>query len=151
MSKRIYFLFILILIMLHISIFVSTKFIDWPELLMYPWLLHHNFALYTDILIPYQPFVLILLKTLYLFLGFSVANLKIIHLTLMLAVDGSLFLLLHKTTKSYPEVIIGLLFYALMPFSSIQFSNATRYHTLDQVTRGSSFRKSFHILIISGP
>ena len=50
---NIFFLFILILG--HISLLINTTFIDWPEIILFPWLMKQGLLLYKDIIVVHSP------------------------------------------------------------------------------------------------
>src|SRR3989344_9404082 len=113
-SKHIYILLGMAVLISHVMALATTEFIDWPEILLYPWLLHNGFTLYTTLLIPYQPLTLLFLQLSYNLLGYWVDSLRILHLIIILTVDLTLLFVLYKTTKSYLTAVFGILMYSLL-------------------------------------
>ncbi len=113
-SRHVFFLSSIAIIISHVVILAITEFIDWPEILLYPWLLHNGFTLYTTLLIPYQPLVLLFLQVIYNLLGYWVDSLRILHIIFITTVDFALLCILYKTTKSYRAAFFGILIYSLL-------------------------------------
>ncbi len=97
----------------HLAILLNIQFIDWPELLLYPWLIKNGFSLYTQLLIPYQPLTLYLLKFWYIMFGFSVSSLRLAHILLTLINDILLGSVVYKLNKSVLITLISLALYIL--------------------------------------
>lgn len=98
---------------LHLYILVHTQFIDWPEILLYPWLIKNGFHLYTELLIPYQPLMLYFVTFYYSLAGFSVFALRLLHLILTVANDLTLCFVVFNLTKSKRAALTSLILYIL--------------------------------------
>lgn len=113
-SKLLFLLLGMAIITGHAVVLAITEFIDWPEILLYPWLLHNGFTLYTTLPVPYQPLVLLFLQLSYNLLGYSVDSLRILHFIFITTVDLALLFVLYRTTKSYRAALFGILLYSLL-------------------------------------
>lgn len=111
LTKKFFVFISLLIIVIHLLILLTTEFIDWPELLLYPWLLSKGFILYKYLPIPYQPLPLLILNLYYFFFGFSVSTLRLFQLFFVISFDIFLFVILYKLTKSKFATFFSLMFY----------------------------------------
>jgi hypothetical protein len=84
---------------MHLFLLLNFKFTVWPEMILFPWLLSHNFELYKNIILPYFPFLPYFLEFSYFLLGYSVTSLKIISFSIFLITDILIFLFSGKLTQ----------------------------------------------------
>ncbi|RJR30276.1 hypothetical protein C4564_00810 [Candidatus Microgenomates bacterium] len=99
----------LLLLLLHVGILLSTQFTAWPEMLTYPWLMHHNFSLYKDIILPYLPLLPFAQFVFYELFGYSVGSLFAQTIVITLLTDLLIFLTVKKALgKKYALVSIAL-------------------------------------------
>jgi hypothetical protein len=114
MKKSIFLAIGIGLILTHLLVLSSTQFIDWPELLLYPFLIAHGFTLYTKLLIPYQPLPLFMLVGFFKLTGFSVQSLRLFQLVWIIITDLVFSITVFKLTSSHKITLLGLGLYILL-------------------------------------
>jgi len=101
LSDLIYGLFIpSILIFIHLVILLKTAYIEWPELLYYPWLISKGLFPYRDIVLMYFPGAYYLLLPIYKIVGFSLLGQKTAAYLFILITDLGLFILSRKIFRN---------------------------------------------------
>lgn len=98
------------LLFLHLFLLFNLKFTDWPEMLLWPYLIIKGWLPYQDIAIAHTPLVLIDLSIFYKLFGIGVTQLKIYTWLTILLIDLTIFLIV-KRFWSYKEALLSLLFY----------------------------------------
>ena len=117
-----------LLLGLHIFLLLSTNFIDWPEMLVYPWFLYKGLMYYRDVVLAYVPGAYYLLYAFYKILGFSSSSLRIIAYFFILFSDILLFGISLWFFKSRFISTIVLLFF--MFWQPILTGNTIWYETM---------------------
>lgn len=98
--KRVY-LFLLILLGIHIFLLFNLKFTAWPEMLSYP----------------YPPVLTFVLSIIYKLFGYRLIVIKVFTWLIILANDILIFKIVNKVVNSEQWSVISVLFYALIqPF-----------------------------------
>lgn len=114
--KKIY-LVLTTLLGIHLFLLIHLSFTPWPEMLSYPYLFSHGYTLYKDFIVPYPPFLVLLLSFVYKVFGYKVVVLKTFTWLLILLSDVSVFLTVKKTVDSERWAVIGVLFFVIIqPF-----------------------------------
>ena len=114
--KRIY-IFLVILLLIHLFLLFNLKFTAWPEMLSYPYLRNNGYLLYKDMIHPYPPVLTMALSVIYKLFGYKLIVLKIFTWLIILANDVLIFLIVKKLTKSFKFSVISLMLYVLtQPF-----------------------------------
>src|SRR5579872_1733894 len=106
------------IIAIHLVFLIFTRFTLWPEMVVYPYLLNHGFALYRDIINPYPPVFIYLLSIFSKVFGYNPPPYKILTWIVIAAIDLSIFLLSKNVTKNSKTVFLSVLFFSLasIPF-----------------------------------
>ncbi|OGM31118.1 hypothetical protein A2630_04650 [Candidatus Woesebacteria bacterium RIFCSPHIGHO2_01_FULL_44_10] len=111
------YLFLILLLGVHLFLLLNLQFTAWPEMLSYPYLKNHGFLLYRDMIHPYPPLLTLVLSWLYKFLGYKLMVMKIFTWSLILANDVLVFLIVNKLTKKLAPSLWALIVYILtQPF-----------------------------------
>ena len=115
MSRR-YPLFILI--GFHLILLCLTKFTLWPEMVVYPFLLNHNFLLYKDLINPYPPLFTVFLSSFTSFFGYTPMAMRVLTYMAIVAIDILIFNFSIKLFKNRKAAICNTLFFVLfsIPF-----------------------------------
>lgn len=82
---------LVVVLLLRLALLFSTTFRDWPEMVVYPWLLHKGLRLYDDLLVMYPPLGIWMLKAVYDLMGFTLVSYRIVAYAILLATDTLLF------------------------------------------------------------
>lgn len=101
----------LLLVIIHFLYLVFSGFLDWPEMLLYPWLVHNNFNLYRDMLVMYQPLVIYLLQFVYGLIGFTPESMRMVSLGMFILTDCIFVFVLDRLWRQ--KSIIGLIVFTL--------------------------------------
>ncbi len=112
----------------HLYYLFHTTFVDWPELILYPWLQNHGLLYYRDIVIPFPPAINWLLSLMYVPLGFSVTSERIISYVLIIATDIILYWLVKKQTGSWFAALGSLVFFIF--WQPILYGNTLWHETV---------------------
>ncbi|MBI2010617.1 MAG: hypothetical protein HYS86_05625, partial [Candidatus Chisholmbacteria bacterium] len=78
---------IVVLLLIHLFLLMNLRFEAWPEMVVYPYLMHHGFKLYTDIVNPYPPLFTWFLAGFFKLVGLSILNLKLLTWSLIILID----------------------------------------------------------------
>lgn len=113
MSEKKWAISFLVIYLLHLFILSRTVFLVWPEMFMYPWLIHKGLVLYRDWLAVYTPGVPYLFNFFYSLLGYYPSSLTIIAYGLITISDLMLFTVAVKIFRKWLTVICVYLFYIL--------------------------------------
>ncbi len=97
----------------HLIILLLTNFIDWPEMLLYPWFLSKGLLYYRDVVLAYVPGAYYILYGFYKILGFSPSSLRIVAYFFILSSDVLLFWISSQLFKSRFISTVLLLFFML--------------------------------------
>jgi hypothetical protein len=87
------------LLLIHLFLLFNLKFTPWPEMFSFPYLFSNGFLMYKDFVIPYPPFLVILLSTIYKIFGYKVLVLKIFTWILILLTDLFIYKIVDFVTK----------------------------------------------------
>lgn len=104
-----YFIYILLLLFLHLTFLINLQFTAWPEMFSYPYLLNHGFRLYQDIALPYEPLLPVILSWVYKIFGYELLTLKLFTWVLILISDLLIFYISYK--------LIGKKLISILPLS----------------------------------
>src|SRR5258708_3914874 len=104
----------LILIFLQLFLLIQLKFTFWPEMILYPYLMLHNFVLFKDIINPYFPLLSVILWLYFQVVGLSILNLKILTWLVILISDGALIYSMRFFYKKRRDQLISLLVFILL-------------------------------------
>lgn len=106
--------FLLILLVFHLFLLFNLQFTAWPEMFSFPYLLNNGFGLYRDMVVPYPPFLILVLAGLFKVFGYKVVVLKIFAWALILASDVVLFLILKRLFKKDYLIFFSLITYIFL-------------------------------------
>ncbi len=111
------YLFLLLLLGLHLFFLFNLRFTVWPETVSFPYLINHGFLLYKDAIHAYPPLLVSVLAVLNNLFGYSPWVLKFFGWSLLLTNDVLIFLIAKKITKKNNLAFFSLFFYILIqPF-----------------------------------
>lgn len=113
---------------IHLWYLFHTTFVDWPEMLLFPWFLTKNLVYYRDVAIAYAPGANYLLHTLYLLLGYSVASEKVIAYVFILLTDIMVYFCAKTLVRSRVAGGLALFFFVL--WQPIYSGNTLWYETM---------------------
>ncbi|MDO8638493.1 MAG: glycosyltransferase family 39 protein [Candidatus Daviesbacteria bacterium] len=108
------YIFLILILGLHLLLLNQLTFTAWPEMLSYPYLLSHNFALYKDFVMPYPPLLPMVLAAVFKFSGFTPFALKFFTWGVLLLTDLLLFIILQKLIKNNLIVCLCLVLYIIL-------------------------------------
>lgn len=112
----------------HLFYLFHTTFVDWPEMLLYPWFLTKGLVYYRDVILAYVPGAYYLLHGLYSLIGYSTASEKLIAYGFILLTDVLVYLTARRLTKQVWPGIIALFFFVL--WQPIFSGNTIWYETI---------------------
>lgn len=95
----------------HLFFLFWTTFVDFPELLTYPWYIHQGLLPYRDFIIPYTPALNYLLYPVYLILGFSPQSERILAYTVILVTDVTIYFFVKHLTRNRWAAFAALIFF----------------------------------------
>lgn len=113
---------------IHLWYLLHTTFVDWPEMILFPWFLTKDLLYYRDIAIAYAPGINYLLHGAYLLLGYSVASERIIAYICILFTDVLVYLSARKLTRSHWAGGMALFFFVL--WQPVYSGNTIWYETV---------------------
>ncbi len=105
-------------IFIHVFLLINTKFTLWPEMVVYPYLINENFALYRDIINPYQPAFAYALSIFSKFFGYNPVAFRTLTTSIILIIDLLIYVTTFKITKSKTAALVSILFFSIfsIPF-----------------------------------
>jgi len=98
---------------IHLWYLLHTTFVDWPEMLVYPWFLTKNLLYYRDIVLAYVPGAYYILYALYNVFGFSVSSERLIAYLFIGITDLFIYFVARNLTKKRLYALFALVFYVL--------------------------------------
>jgi len=107
------FIFLVPLLILHFLILLNLRFIAWPEMLVYPYLISNGFDLYKDIAMPYQP-LLPLFQSVYSPFGNNSWVLKALTWGIIIFCDILIFLISRKILGEKIITLLPLAIYIIL-------------------------------------
>ena len=111
------YLFIIILLGIHLFLLSNLKFTAWPEMLSYPYFRNNGYLLYKDMIHPYPPVLTIALSIVYKLFGYKLIVLKVFTWLIILVNDVLVYLIAKKITKKNAFALASLSLYVLVqPF-----------------------------------
>jgi hypothetical protein len=113
---------------MHVWFLFHTTFVDWPEMLVYPWFLSKGLLYYRDVVLAYVPGSYYLLHMFYTILGYSPASERIIAYGFILLTDWLVYVVSRRITKSGVWGIISLLFFVI--WQPVYSGNTIWYETI---------------------
>lgn len=111
--------FVVLIFIISIQLFLlfNSRFTVWPEMILYPWLMNHDYLLYRDIINPYFPLLSIILDFYFKIAGVSVINLKILTYTVIVFCDLVVFWVSWKLSKNLSKSLLAVFIYILLQYS----------------------------------
>lgn len=97
----------------HLFLLANLQFTAWPEMLSYPYLVNHGYALNLDFIHPYPPALTFMLAASYLLFGYGLAVLKTHTWLTILATDILVFVLARKIAQSTEAGLTATFWYVL--------------------------------------
>ncbi len=90
---------LLSLMFLHLLVLYGTPFINWPEMLVYPWFVYRQgMKIYTDINISYPPGSVLAMGSLLNIFGYTLAGYRFVAYLFILLIDAILYIIARKIT-----------------------------------------------------
>src|SRR3989344_4172288 len=105
---------ILILLLVHLLLLINTRFVLWPEMVVYPYLLNNNFLLYQDIINPYPPILTWFLAIFAKIFGYSPPPYQILTWIIILIIDLSIYIISQKVFKNKLFALSSVAFFAVL-------------------------------------
>ncbi len=120
--------FIIAGLSVHLWYLYHTTFVDWSEMLLYPWFLTKGLLYYRDIVLAYVPGAYYLLFVLYKLLGFTVSSERIIAYGFILLTDVLVYVASKRLTKNKWFAAASLAFFIF--WQPIFYGNTIWYETI---------------------
>lgn len=111
-KRTVFFVLGLGLVAVHLWMLTRLRFEVWPEMLVMPYLQQHRFELYRDMIVPWTPGLMWILRGWFDLVGFSVGRLKLFTWGLIAGID-LLILLIAKKRWGEKAGLAALLFFVL--------------------------------------
>ena len=105
---------ILVLLLAHLLFLINTQFTLWPEMVVYPYLVNHDFLLYRDIINPYPPLLLWFLAIFAKIFGYSPLPYQILTWIIILIIDLSIYIISQKVFKNRRFALSSVAFFAVL-------------------------------------
>ncbi len=113
---------------IHLWYLTHTTFVDWPEMLLYPWFLTKGLVYYRDVVLAYVPGAYYLLHGLYSVIGYSVLSERMIAYGFIFMTDILVYVTARRLTKSLWPSAMALFFFVL--WQPIFSGNTIWYETI---------------------
>lgn len=113
---------------IHLWYLFHTTFVDWPEMLLYPWFLTKGLLYYRDVVLAYVPGSYYLLHGIYSVIGYSPASERAIAYGFILLTDILVYIVARKLTRSWWASSLALFFFVL--WQPIFSGNTIWYETI---------------------
>ncbi|MBI5614427.1 glycosyltransferase family 39 protein, partial [Candidatus Gottesmanbacteria bacterium] len=83
----------------HLVVLYGTPFINWPEMLVYPWfVLRQGMKMYTETIISYPPGSILAMGALFEVFGYTLSSYRFIAYLFILLIDAILYIIARKIT-----------------------------------------------------
>src|SRR3990167_7685537 len=105
---------ILIPLLVHLLLLINTRFVLWPEMGVFPYLLHNNFLLYQDIINPYPPIMIWFLAIFAKIFGYLPPPYQILTWVIILIIDLSIYIISQKVFKNKLFALSSVAFFAVL-------------------------------------
>lgn len=117
MQLRQFFLVIL-LVLVHLTLLINTRFTLWPEMVVYPYLLNNGFLLYKDLINPYPPFMTVFLSLFTKAFGYQPLGFQLLTWMIIVVIDLTIFFVSKAFSKNNLVPVAALIFFVIfsMPF-----------------------------------
>lgn len=119
---------ILLALGIHLWYLFHTTFVDWPEMLLYPWLHSQGLAFYRDIIIPFPPAINYFLYAMYSFFGYSAASQRIIAYLCIFLTDILIYVVVRVLVKRRMVAWSSMLFFIF--WQPIFYGNSLWHETI---------------------
>jgi len=113
---------------IHLWYLSKTTFVDWPEMLLYPWFLSQGMLYYRDVVLAYVPGAYYFLHAFYSVIGYSAQSERAIAYGFILLTDVLVYATARKLTRSWLAGIFALFFFIL--WQPIFSGNTIWYETI---------------------
>ena len=113
---------------IHLWYLTHTTFVDWPEMVLYPWFLSQGMVYYRDIVLAYVPGAYYLLHALYSVIGYSAQSEQVLAYGFILLTDLLVYVTARKLTRSMLPSLFALFFFIL--WQPIFSGNTIWYETI---------------------
>lgn len=114
-KKNYYGLCIFFLISFHLYLLSQISFTVWPEMMLMPYLMKNGFELYRDMIVPWTPGLLWVLRGWFWLTGLTVWNLKILTWIIIVSADMLIYFIAAKRWGKTAGVIALIIFLLLQP------------------------------------
>lgn len=115
-------------IIIHLWYLTRTTFVDWPEMLVYPWFLTKHLLYYRDVVLAYVPGAYYLLYSLYSMLGFTAEAERAIAYAFIFFTDCLVYVAVRKLTDSRLWAAVATAFFVL--WQPVFYGNTIWYETI---------------------
>src|SRR3990167_461960 len=105
---------IIALLLIHLIFLINTRFVLWPEMVVYPYLLNNNFLLYQDIINPYPPILTWFLAIFAKIFGYLPPPYQILTWVIILIIDLSIYIISQKVFKNKLFALSSVAFFAVL-------------------------------------
>src|SRR3990167_8376827 len=87
---------IIALLLIHLIFLINTRFVLWPEMVVYPYLINNHFNLYSEIINNYPPLFIFLLTFWTQVFGYQPLNFQILTYLIIATIDLTILLIADK-------------------------------------------------------
>ena len=115
--KKLTFVLFFAAVCFHLGLLFTTTFVDWPEIPLYPWLIHTGLNLYSDVSIAYPPLSVYLFLGYFLLFGFSTVSYQMLTYAIILVTDVCIFWILKRMNVHAVLIFALLLLYSVLQVS----------------------------------
>ena len=105
---------IIALLLVHLIFLINTRFVLWPEMVVYPYLLNNNFLLYQDVINPYSPILTWFLAIFAKIFGYLPPPYQILTWVIILIIDLSIYIISQKMFKNKLFALSSVAFFAVL-------------------------------------
>jgi len=102
------------LLLVHLIFLINTRFVLWPEMVVYPYLLNNNFLLYQDVINPYSPILTWFLAIFAKIFGYLPPPYQILTWVIILIIDLSIYIISQKMFKNKLFALSSVAFFAVL-------------------------------------
>lgn len=103
------------LIAVHVLILTQLRFEAWPEMMLVPYLMKNGFELYRDMIVPWTPGLMWVLRGWFWLVGLNVGNLKLLTWLLIAGIDILVYLIAAKRWGKTAGIVALASFLLLQP------------------------------------
>ncbi|MEK7166682.1 MAG: glycosyltransferase [Patescibacteria group bacterium] len=99
---------------LHLFVLYGTPFINWPEMLVYPWFVFQKgMKMYTEMILSYPPGSILAMGSLFEIFGYTLSSYRFIAYLFILLIDAIIYVITRKITGKRSMGAVTVLLFAI--------------------------------------